>query len=65
MEREGDVNCHHIWLFGIYYSTFEPPTIHKMCKLCGRIEHDFSEDSPGKEMLNQVKEHLARNVTMG
>ena len=45
LEKEGNFlgNHEHEWEYdGVVIYTY-PPTYHKICKLCGRIEHETSK----------------------
>ena len=39
--KEGNPNCNHEWVFDNVVICTNPPIYHKICKLCGRVEHEF------------------------
>ena len=44
LEKEGNPNCNHgEWEYDDAVIYTYPPTYHKICKLCGRIEHETSK----------------------
>ena len=39
-EKPGDPDCDHEWKYDNKVIQTAPPTYHKICKKCGRVEHE-------------------------
>ena len=39
-EKEGNPDCEHQWVYDNAVILTNPPLYHKICKLCGRVEHE-------------------------
>ena len=44
-EQEGDINCKHEWVHDNVVVDTNPPTYHKVCRRCGRVEHETRDYS--------------------
>jgi len=44
-EQEGDINCKHEWVYDNAVVLTCPPTYHKVCRRCGRLEHERGDYS--------------------
>ncbi len=40
MNHEGDPNCKHEWVYSDYVLCAYPAVHPKICRLCGRVEHE-------------------------
>ena len=40
-EREGNPQCQHKWEYDDIVIDTNPPMYHKICKKCGRLEHEY------------------------
>ena len=42
--KEGNLNCNHSeWEYDDVVIYTYPPTYHKICRLCGKVEHETSK----------------------
>lgn len=46
--REGNPDCSHQWEYDDEVVLTYPPTFHKICVLCGRVEHEQKETGRSK-----------------
>jgi len=54
-KKPGDPNCKHKWIYSnIVVATF-PPTYHKICMKCGRVEHEQHEATEEKDYFYYYK----------
>ena len=42
-ERPGDPKCDHSWVYDDLVICTNPPTMHKICSRCGKVEHESGE----------------------
>lgn len=40
LEQEGNPHCEHHWVYDCLIVATNPPISHKICVICGRVEHE-------------------------
>lgn len=62
-ERDGNPKCKHKWVYDDIVIDTNPPTYHKICENCGRLEHEI-----GKEVVynnfNEIYNSFQRKTVL-
>lgn len=53
-ERPGDPQCKHEWVWDNLVIDTYPPTRHRVCRKCGRLEHYHNPLLPDDETFDKV-----------
>ena len=53
-EREGNKDCEHEWVYSNWVVATYPATSHKICKKCGRVEHEQAKLQPKKDTFEEI-----------
>lgn len=63
LETPGDPQCHHEWVYGDLIHPMDPPIRHKICKKCGRVEHEMEKREDRRSSFDGLYDRFHRGKT--
>ena len=64
-ERQGNnPDCKHEWVYDDWVVLSNPPIYHRICKLCGRLEHEYGRRMESSK-FGEINEEFHGPVGLG